>query len=99
RVPRGQRSAVDVQLAAVDAAQRLVQAELLLGEAGVLPRLERGQYLGGERLVDLVEVEVLQAEPRPGQHPRHRVRGRQQQALVPVHVVDRGRLAERQVRQ
>ena len=44
-------------------AERLVEPEALLAEHRVLPGLERRQHLRGERLVDLVEVEVLQREP------------------------------------
>ena len=47
-------------LAAVDRAQRRLEAEPLAAEHRVLPGLQRAQHLRGERLVDLVEVEVLE---------------------------------------
>ena len=46
-----------------------------------LPRFQRRERLRGERFVDLVEVEVLEREVRFGEHRRHGVRGRHQQAL------------------
>ena len=57
------------------------------------------QHHRRERLVDLVEVEVLQGQAVSGQQPRHRVRRRHQQAVVAVDVVDRGGLAVDEVRQ
>ena len=65
----------------------------------VLPGLHRGEHRGGERLVDLVEVEVLQAQAVAGQHHRHRVDRRHQQALAAVHVVDGRGLRVDQVRE
>src|SRR6185437_16184336 len=62
RMARGERAAVRVQLVAVDAPEWCVEAELLLAVDRVLPGLERAQDLGRERLVNLVEVEVLQGE-------------------------------------
>ena len=59
---------------AVDRAERGVEAELLLAEVRVLPGLQRGEHRGGEGLVDLVEVEVLQAQAVAGQQHRHRRR-------------------------
>src|SRR3712207_7706053 len=50
--------------------QRRLEAELLLAVGRVLPRLEGGEHRGGERLVDLVEVEVLQGQPVAGQQHR-----------------------------
>src|SRR5206468_1680158 len=60
RVTRCQRRALHVELRPVDRAERNVQAQLVLAERRVLPRLQRGQHGRGEGLVDLVEVEVLQ---------------------------------------
>ena len=88
RVARRQRGAVDVELGPVDRAERRVEAEPLLAEDRVLPRLQGGQHLRGERLVDLVEVEVLQRSgprarasaasrrPGPSAAPRRRARSR-----------------------
>src|SRR4051794_25473455 len=59
RVSGGQRRAVDVELVPVERAQRPVESQLLLAERRVLPRGQRGEHLRRERLVDLVEVEVL----------------------------------------
>src|SRR6478735_3755452 len=83
------RRTVEVEPPAVDRAERCREAEPLLAEHRVLPRRERGQHLRGERLVDLVVVEVLEREPVALQHPRDGVRRRHQQALVAVDVVDR----------
>ena len=88
RVPGGERGAVDVELGAVDRAEPVL-----------LPRGERGQHLRGERLVDLVEVEVLQRQAGLLEQLRHRVDGRHQQALVAVDVVDRRGLHVREVRE
>ncbi len=66
--------------------------EALLAEDRVLPRLERAEHLGGERLVDLVEIEVLEGQAVSLEHPRHRVGGRHQEALLLADVVDRGDL-------
>ena len=44
RVPGGQRRAVDVELGAVDGAQRRVQAQALLAEVLVLPRGQRREH-------------------------------------------------------
>ena len=99
RVARRQRRAVDVELGPVDRPERGVQAEPLLAVLLGLPRRQRRQHHRGERLVDLVEVEVLQGQPVAGQQPRHRVGRRHQQAVVAVDVVDRGGLAVDEVRQ
>ena len=64
RMAEGDARAPDVQLGAVDGAQRLVAAEHLLAVVGILPGLQRRQHLRGEGLVDLVEVEVLQLSAR-----------------------------------
>ena len=65
---------------------------LLLAERRVLPRLQRREHRGGERLVDLVEVEVLQASgrcgpaspasrrPAPSAGPRRRARSRRRRS-------------------
>ena len=57
------------------------------------PRRQGGQHLGGERLVDLEEFEVLDAEARALQHPRARRRrapsaARPRPAAVLVEEVD-----------
>ena len=76
-----------------------VQAQPLLAVLLGLPRRQRGQHHRRERLVDLVEVEVLQAQAVSGQQPRHRVRRRHQQAVLAVHVVHRRGLAVDEVGQ
>ena len=60
--PAASEEPLTLSLVAVDRAQRRVEAEALLAEDRVLPRRERGQHLRGERLVDLVEVEVLERQ-------------------------------------
>ena len=99
RMPRGQRRAVDVELGAVDGAERPIQAEALLAVLLGLPRRQRGQHHRRERLVDLVVVEILQRQPVAGQQPRHRIRRRHQQAVAAVDVVHRRGLAVDEVRQ
>src|SRR5688572_31517432 len=54
--------------------------------------------LRGERLVDLVEVELLQLDPRALEHPRHRVGRCHQQPLSAVNEVGRCGLEVGQVR-
>ena len=56
--------------------------EMRLAVVRVLPGLQRRQHLRGERLVDLVEVEVLQLEPGALEHARDRDRRRHQQPLA-----------------
>ena len=60
-VPGRERAAVDVQPLAVDRAERRLAPEALAAEDRVFPGAQRAQDLGGERLVDLVEVEVAAA--------------------------------------
>ncbi len=79
--------------------ERLVQAEALLAVLVGFPGRQRGQHHRGERLVDLVEVEVLQGQPVAGEQPGYRVRGCHQQAVGPVDVVHRGGLAVDEVGQ
>src|ERR671910_2565055 len=54
------RTALDVELRAVDGAEGAGEPEPLAAEFLRLPGLERAEHLRGEGLVDLVEVEVLQ---------------------------------------
>ena len=72
---------------------------LPLQNAGSSQAFSVDEHRRGERLVDLVEVEVLQAQAVAGQHHRHRVDRRHQQALAAVHVVDGGGLRVDQVRE
>ena len=58
-----------------------------LAVAGILPGLERAEHLRGERLVDLVEVEVLQLEPGAVEHARDGDRRRHQQSFAGHEVV------------
>ena len=102
RVAGGQRRAGDVQPAAVDLAERLGEAQPVPAEHRIGPGLQRGQHGGRERLVDLVEVEVLQGELVPFQQPGQRVHRRHQQPVVlavAVHVVHRAGLGVHQVGQ
>ena len=96
--PAASEEPLTLSFDAVDRAQRGVEAEALLAEHRVLPRLQRGEHLRGERLVDLVEVEVLQRQAVAREHPRHGVRRSHQQALAAVHVVDGGGLVRRRGR-
>ena len=61
RMPDRNTSALHIHLAAIDRAERLREPEPLAAELRRLPRLERAQHLRFERLVDFVEVEVLQS--------------------------------------
>ncbi len=97
--PAAERAAMDVEPFAVDRAERLVEPEPLAAEDRVLPGLERAQDLGGERLMDLVEVELLQRHPGPREHLRHRVGRRHQQSFALVDVVDGRCLRAREVGQ
>src|SRR5699024_11245418 len=54
-VPGREGGAGDVELGAVDAAERSAAAQSLPAELLGLPGLQRGQHRGGEGLVDLVE--------------------------------------------
>src|SRR3954449_10311184 len=67
RVAGRERRAVDVQLRAVDRAERTVEAEPPATEVLVLPRLEGCEHGAGEGLVDLDEVEVVEAQLVAGQ--------------------------------
>ncbi len=87
RVADGEARSLDVELGAIDRAERPVEAELLLAVDGILPGLQRGDHLRGERLVDLVEVEVLQRQSGARDHAGHRHGGGHQQAFA-VHKVD-----------
>ncbi len=84
--PAASDRAVDVQLVAVDRAQRPVEAEVRLAELSVFPGSERGEHLRGERLVDLEEVEVVERQARAGEHLRDGVDRGHQQPLVAVDV-------------
>src|SRR5688572_1702200 len=82
RMPDGEAAAVDVEFRAIDRPERSVEAELVTGELGRLPRLERAQDLRGEGLVDLVEIEVREREPRISEHPWDAVSGRHEEPLA-----------------
>ncbi len=90
--PAASEPPLDVELVAVDRAERLVEAEPLLAEDRVLPGGERAEHLRRERLVDLVEVEVLKLQARCGRAfaaPRRRAPSAGPPA---ADVVDRGGL-------
>ena len=74
------------------------QPELLAAKSGIVPGLERAQYLAREGLVYFVEVEIREVEIRVLQHARHRECGRHQQAFLLRHVVDGGNLAVAEIR-
>src|SRR5439155_8087703 len=80
-VAGGEGGAVDVELGAVDRAERGVQAQAFLGVGRVFPGFEGGQDLGGERFVDLVEVEVLEGQAGAGEHAGDGVHGGHEQTL------------------
>src|SRR5262245_53053702 len=63
RVADRDRAAAHVEPRAVDRAERLREPEPLAAELRRLPGLQRAQHLRSERLVDLVEVEVLEPYP------------------------------------
>src|SRR3954468_19353362 len=52
-MPCGERGTGDVEPRAIDPTERRVQAEALLAEDGILPRLQRGEHLRRKCLVDL----------------------------------------------
>src|SRR5690606_28747176 len=54
RMPDRDAAALDVELRAIDRAERRVASEPLAAELFRFPRLERRERLRGERLVDLV---------------------------------------------
>ena len=62
--------------------ERAARSSLLPAEVLGFPGLQRAQHLRGERLVDLVDVEVLQLEPGAVEHARHRVGRRHQHAFL-----------------
>ncbi|GCC49484.1 hypothetical protein chiPu_0033851, partial [Chiloscyllium punctatum] len=57
------RAAVDVQPGAVDLARRAVKSQNLAAEFVVSPCCEAAQHLGGEGLVQLPGLDVLQGHP------------------------------------
>src|SRR5450631_2774412 len=61
-------AALHVQFRPVDGAQCVGQSELVAAEGRISPGLESAQNLARKRLMDLVIIEVLKAEPRIGQH-------------------------------
>jgi hypothetical protein len=90
RMAGAERAAADVDLLAVDRPSG-VEPEALFAVDRVLPRLQRAQHLRGERLVDLVDVEVLQLQPvaasifgiassAPSAGPRACARGRRRRS-------------------
>ena len=82
----GDARAPGIELGAVDRPERGIAAEAIAAVVLRIPGLERAEDLGGESFVDLVEVEVLEREPRAIKHARHRVRRRHQHALLrPAH--------------
>ena len=99
RVAGGERGSVDVELGAVDGAQRAVQPEAFLAVLLGLPGLQMAQHHRGECLMDLVEVEVLQSYTVAGQQPGNRIGRSHQQAVLAVDVIDRSRLGVDEVGQ
>ena len=88
--PKARLEPLTLSLARSMAPSGCVAAEILLAVGRVLEGLERGQHLRGERLVDLVEVEVLQLELRALEHARDGDGRRHQQPLALDEVVGRG---------
>ena len=91
--PAASEEPVTLSLVAVDGSERGVEAEPLPAEVLVLPGRQRREHGRGERLVDLVQVEVLQGQALAREHPRDGVCGGHEQPLVARDVVDRGGLA------
>src|SRR5690606_8882494 len=81
RVAGGKGAARDVEPRRIDGAEGRGQVETRAAEVLVLPGPERGRHLRGERLVDLVEVEVLERQPRALQHARHGIYRRHQESF------------------
>src|SRR3984893_17309078 len=75
-------AAFDVQFGPIDGAESGRQTQLLAAEIGIVPRLERAEHLTGESLMNLVEVEVLQAKSGVAQHSRDSVCGRHQEPFL-----------------
>ncbi|MNJ55667.1 hypothetical protein D3C77_511740 [compost metagenome] len=94
-----QRTALDVEFAAVDRAQRLSQPQAMLTVVEVFPGLEGAQYLGGEGFMDFVVVKVLQAQAIACQQARHRVGRRHQQPFLAFDEVHGRRFAIDQIGQ
>src|SRR3546814_4387301 len=79
RVAGRQRRTIDVELRRIDLPQRRIEAEAGPAVILALPGTQRAQHLRGEGFVDLVQVEVLQAQavalahlrPRDGRSEEH----------------------------
>src|SRR6185437_12497103 len=78
----GKTGPLRVELAAVNRSHRRVAAEDGPAVVGILPRLERAKHLGGESLVDFIEVEILKRQPGTVQHARDRDGGSHQQTVA-----------------
>ena len=63
RMTEGDAAALDVELGCDRSSPAAREAEPVAAVFGRLPRLERAQHLRRERLVNLVEIEVLQLQP------------------------------------
>src|SRR5437016_12271498 len=70
-----------IELRAIDGAQRRAPSQAITAVPLRLPGLERAKHLRGERLVDLVDIEVLQLEPRAIEHARYGIGRRHQHAF------------------
>src|SRR3984885_477661 len=68
RVAEGHAATLHVEARTIDASERRGEAERVAAVIRRLPRLERAQHLRGERFVNLVVIEVLQAESGIGEH-------------------------------
>src|SRR5690606_11057427 len=68
------RTAVDVELLVGDLADGLVPAQMLAGELSRGECPADGEDLGGESLVDVDHVDVLERQPRPVEGDRSRQR-------------------------
>ncbi|MCW0417635.1 hypothetical protein NB689_003389 [Xanthomonas sacchari] len=92
----GQRRAHRVDLGRIDLPQRRVQAQPGAAVVLALPGTQGAQHLRGEGLVDLVDVEVLQAQAVALEHLRHGHGRRHQQAFA-VHEIHRRHLRIAQI--
>ena len=89
RVPVGQARALPVELGAIDRSHRRIAAKHRPAVVRVLPRPERAEHLRRERLVDFVEIEVLQCQAGAGQHAADRNGRRHQKAVAMREIVGR----------
>src|SRR6202142_2991590 len=102
RMAKCEASAIDIELCPVDRAERRALPELVAAKRAVFPSSESAQHLAGERLVNLVEIELLQRPVGIAVQLRDRKNRGHQQALLlcdKIHCCDLAIAQERQYRQ